>query len=111
MNTSDFEITDKLSIDPLDRLIFEQGLRIKRLFFDVELDLMLVVLTNSKVLNLKLSSFQRLQNASLEQLTSYELEGEGVSATWPILDENLSVKGFIKQAAMEEAIHHLAKVA
>lgn len=108
--TSDNEIVDKSSKDPLDKLIFEQGLRIKKLFFDTELDLMIVLLTNGRVLNLKLSGFTRLKNATAEQLTTYKLEDNGTAVSWESLDEDLSVRGFIKQAALEETIYHLARV-
>lgn len=110
MTTSDNELVNKPSKDPLDRLIFEQGLRIKKLFFDTELDLMIVLLTNSRVLNLKLSGFARLSSATAEQLAMYELEDNGTAVSWESLDEDLSVRGFIKQAALEETIYHLAKV-
>ncbi|MCY7350141.1 MAG: DUF2442 domain-containing protein [Cytophagaceae bacterium] len=111
MNSSDVELANKPSSDPLDQLIFEHGLRIKRLFFDVELDRMLVLLSNGNVLNLKLSGFARLRNATLEQLNEYTLEGGGVAISWESLDEDLSLKGFIRQAALEETIYHLAKLA
>lgn len=111
MDISEHDVIDKPSGDPIDRLIFEQGLRIKRLFFDVELDLMLVVMTNSNVLRLKLSGFIRLKNASPDQLSDYQLEGGGVAVSWEGLDEDLSIKGFIQQAALEETLYHLAKVA
>jgi len=110
MSTSDFELSTKPSTDPLDRLFFEQGLRIKRLFFDIELDRVLVLLTNGNVLNLKISGFPRLKAASPEQLDGHVLEGGGVAVIWESLDEDLSVKGFIRQAAME-GVFHLAKVA
>lgn len=110
MLTSDNEIVNKPSKDPLDKLIFEQGLRIKKLFFDTELDLMLVLLTNGRVLNLKLSGFARLKNATAEQLAIYALEDNGTAVSWESLDEDLSVRGFIKQAALEETLYHLAKV-
>ena len=74
MTTSEDEIVDKPLKDPLDKLIFEQGLRIRKIFFDVEMDLMLVLLTNGRVLNLKLSGFPRLKNATPEQLAQYALE-------------------------------------
>ena len=110
MNTLDNHIVDKPSNDLLDKLIFEQGLRIKKLFFDVELDLMLVLLTNGRVLNLKLSGFARLRKATADQLANYELEDEGTAVSWTSLDEDLSVRGFIKQAALEETLYHLARV-
>lgn len=111
MTTSDNEIANKPSKDPLDKLIFEQGLRIKKLFFDTELGLMIVLLTNGRVLNLKISGFTRLKNATAEQLATYELEDNGTAVTWESLDEDLSVRGFIKQAALEETLYHLARVA
>ncbi len=111
MTSSKIKIADKASTDPLDRVIFGQGLRIKRLFFDTELDSMLILLTNGKVLNLKISGFPRLKEADLAQLNAYELEGDGVAVSWETFNEDLSLKGFIRQAAMEEAIYHLAKVA
>lgn len=111
MITSDNEVVNKPSKDPLDKLIFEQGLGIKKLFFDIELDLMLILLTNGRVLNLKLSGFTRLRNAAAEQLAEYELEQDGIAVSWFGLDEDLSVRGFIKQAALEETLYHLAKVA
>lgn len=103
-------IANEHTNDPLDKLIFEQGLGIKKLFFDTELDLMIVLLTNGRVLNLKLSGFARLKNSTAEQLADYELEDDGTGVSWPDLDEDLSVKGFIKQAALEETLHHLTKV-
>lgn len=111
MTTSENDIQNKRATDLLDQLIFEQGLRIKRLFFDIELNLMLVLLTNGKVLNLSLAHFPLLQRALPEQLNRYELEGRGTSVSWEELNEDLSLKGFIKQAALDEALHHLAKVA
>ena len=104
------DIVNKTAQDPLDKLIFEQGLRIKKLFFDTDLDLMLVLLTNGRVLNLKLSGFSRLKNAAPEQLAQYTLENNGTAVSWEALDEDLSVRGFIKQAALEETLYHLAKV-
>lgn len=110
MAISDDKIVDKASKDPLDKLIFEQGLGIKKLFFDTDMDLMLVLLTNGRVLNLRLGSFPRLQHATAEQLAEYELDDNGASVSWASLDEDLSVRGFIKQAALEETLYHLAKV-
>lgn len=110
MDTSENEIVNKSSKDPLDRLIFEQDLGIKKLFFDRELDLILVLLTNGRVLNLKLSGFTRLRNATDSQLAAYELDDKGTAVSWELLDEDLSVRGFIKQAALEETLYHLAKV-
>lgn len=107
---TDAAIIDEPANDPLDKLIVEQGLRIKKLFFDTELDLMIALLTNGRVLSLKLSGFARLKNATAEQLAMYESEDNGTAVSWESLNEDLSVRGLIKQAALEETIYHLAKV-
>ena len=104
-------LENKLAKDPYDKLIFEQGIRAKNLFFDKDLDLMLVALNNGKVLHFKISDFPRLQNATFSQLSDWTLEQGGIAVSWEELNENLSVKGFLKQAAMNEVFYHLAAVA
>ena len=111
MNTSENKIINKPATDPFDKLIFEQKVRIKSLFFEQELDIFLVVLTNGKVLNLKISDFAGLKNADITQLNHWELLGGGTAVSWEALNEDLSVKGFLKQAALNEVIYHFASVA
>lgn len=81
--------------DPIDKLIFEDGLRIRSVYFDKELDVMLILLNNRKVLERKISITERLKNASVEQLKKYELSRTGIH--WPELDEDLSLRGFLKE--------------
>jgi hypothetical protein len=99
MNTSN-KITNKPSNDPFDQLIFERGLRAKHLLLDKELDLLLVVLNNAKIVKLPLSDYPRLYNASEQQLNDWKFIGGGVAIEWEQLDEDLSLKGFIKKVAM-----------
>ena len=106
MNTSN-KTTNKLSDDPFDKVIFEKGLRIASLVIDKKLDLMLVLLNNRKVLRLNISDFPTLKRAKLSQLLNYELIGRGVGISWTQLDEDLSLKGFIKSAALNAALHTL----
>ena len=91
MNTS-------TKFDPIDSMIFEEGLRIQRLFFDPDIDLMLVVLNNKTIIKESISKFKLLRNATLEQLQQYEISRTGVH--WPELDEDLSLRGFLKQAML-----------
>jgi len=93
MNTSK-ETINKPATDPLDKLIFEGGLRIKSIWFDQDLDLIIVLLNNKKIIKRPLSDFKRLRNASAKQLNHYENDGIGVH--WPDLDEDLSLRGFLK---------------
>ncbi len=94
MNTSENKIENKRATDPIDQLIFEEGLRIKKLWIDKDLDLIIVLLNNKKLLKRPLSDFKSLEHASLIQLEDYENDGTGIH--WPQLDEDLSLRGFLK---------------
>src|SRR4051812_35890755 len=82
--------------DAIERLIFEEGLRIKAVDFHPELDLMLVILNTSAALHQKISPYKKLHNAAKDDLLNYELIGDGTGLHWPVLDEDLSLKGFLK---------------
>lgn len=80
--------------DAIDQLIFNEGLRIKSIWFDEELDLIIVLLYNKRLIQQPISDFDRLQNATSDQLRNYENDGIGVH--WPDIDEDLSLRGFLK---------------
>ncbi|MGB3588887.1 MAG: DUF2442 domain-containing protein [Tunicatimonas sp.] len=94
MSTSDSKVVNKRASDPLDQLIFEEGLRIKQVWFDQSLDLIVVLLNNKKILKRPLSDFKRLATATGNQLLNFENDGIGIS--WPDIDEDLSLRGFLK---------------
>lgn len=81
-------------MDALDKLIYEDGLRIKQIYFDKELDLMLIVLNNKKIIKRAISEFKRLATASEKQL--YNFDNDGVGVHWPDVDEDLSLRGFLQ---------------
>ncbi len=83
--------------DTLESIIFEGGLRIIGLHFHIDLDLMLIVLSNKKVLTRNISTVEKLKNATPEQLSNYRLISKGVGVHWPDVDEDLSLKGFLKE--------------
>ncbi len=83
--------------DTFEKVIFEDGLRIKDIYIHPELDLMLLVLNNRKALNRKLSSYPLLAKAKAKALNNFEFVGEGVAVFWPDLDEDLSLKGFLQE--------------
>ena len=91
MSTSE---TDRWELDAIDKRILEEGLRIQSLHFDTELNLMLIVLNNRKVLKRDLSDFPSLHTANSAALNNYELSRIGVH--WPSLDEDLSLRGFLQ---------------
>ncbi|HEY0066177.1 MAG TPA: DUF2442 domain-containing protein [Flavisolibacter sp.] len=82
--------------DALERLIFEEGLRIQTIDIHKDLDLMLVVLNTKAILHQKISAHPKLRDASAEHLLQYELTAGGSGIHWPLLDEDLSLKGFLQ---------------
>ena len=108
MKTSN-KSANKKSSDPFDTLIFEKGLRVQDLIIYKNLDLMIVVLNIGKTLSLKISDFHRLKNASEKELKKWALIGGGVGLHWENLDEDLSLKGFMKTAAFNSVLQNLKK--
>lgn len=82
--------------DTIEQLIYTEGLRIQAIDFHKELDLMLVVLNTKAILQQKISAYPSLVKATKEHLMRYELIGNGTGIHWPALDEDLSLKGFLK---------------
>jgi len=80
--------------DAIDQIIIENKLEIIGLSFYPEVDLMLIVLNNKRVLKSAISEYERLASASLVDLEKYEISPMGVH--WPALDEDLSLRGFLK---------------
>jgi hypothetical protein len=82
--------------DSIERLIYEEGLRIETIDFHPDLDLMLVVLNTKVVLQHHISTYKLLKSADPTTLRQFELIGNGTGVHWPSLDEDLSLKGFLK---------------
>jgi|SRR5882724_5402406 len=82
--------------DAIESLIFTEGLRIEALDFHPDQDMMLVILNTKVVLTQFLSSYSSLKMADKSQLQQYELIGQGSGIHWPLLDEDLSLKGFLQ---------------
>ena len=106
MNTLD-KIINKHSKDPFDKLIFEKNLRSKQLIIEKELDVMIVLFNNGAVLQMRISDYPKLKRATVKQLQQWTFTGGGVGIRWELLDEDLSIKGFIKTAALNEALRNL----
>jgi hypothetical protein len=83
--------------DTLEQIIFEQGLRIVGVHCYSALDLMVIVLNNKKVLRRRISTSDRLRSAIPEQLQNYQLISDGVGIHWPDVDEDISLKGLLKE--------------
>ncbi len=81
--------------DAVEKIIFEEGVRIVAIDVYKEFDMMLVILNTSAILRQKISSYPNLKSASKEQLSDYELIANGTGIHWPSLDDDLSLKGFL----------------
>lgn len=84
------------NFDSIEKIIFEEGVRIEAIDIHPELDVMLIVLNTKAVLQQKISVYNRLKEADKTSLLQYELIGEGTGIHWPLLDEDLSLKGFLR---------------
>lgn len=98
---------NKNSNDLFDKLIFEKKLRIKTLVIDKELDILLVLFNSGNILKGRLSNYIKLKSASQKELENYRLIKGGIGIRWDDIDEDLSIKGFIKSAALNQALRNL----
>lgn len=101
-------LKNKRSNDSFDRLIFEQKLRIKTLVIDKDLDVLLILFSTGNVLKANISDYPKLKKATKKQLNDWHLINGGLGIRWELLDEDLSIKGFIKTAALNQALRNLS---
>ncbi|HMN06048.1 MAG TPA: DUF2442 domain-containing protein [Flavobacteriales bacterium] len=94
--------------DPIEAMILKEGLRIADVHPYKELDLLAIVLNSGDLLQARLSDFERLRKASSAQLRDWRLIGGGIGIHWEALDEDLSLRGFIRDGVQQEALRRLA---
>jgi len=82
--------------DSIEKLIFDEGLRIKSVEIDAPNDKMVVFLNRDVTFIVRLSYYKRLKTAITASLLDYRLIANGTGIHWPVLDEDLSLKGFIE---------------
>ena len=82
--------------DAVEKIIFEDQLRIVGIEVYPELDMMLIILNTSAILRQKISSYPKLKAADKGALDEYEIIADGTGIHWPSLDEDLSLKGFLR---------------
>ena len=105
-NKENKKINNK-SIDPFDIIIFDKGIRIHNLYSDFEYKVMIVLLNTGKAFKFSYKKFPKLNKANQNELNNFRLIGGGVGIHWNIIDEDLSLKGIIKEAVQSEALHRL----
>lgn len=82
--------------DAIDSIIFHDKVRIIAVDIHPELDMMTIYLSTKAALSQSISSYKLLKGADKEQLLQFELIGDGIGIHWPLLDEDLSLKGFLQ---------------
>jgi hypothetical protein len=82
--------------DSIEKLIFDEGLKISSLDFDFSKDNMLIHLSTNLTLIVRLSLYKALKKAKPESLRNFQVIANGTGIHWPELDEDLSLKGFFK---------------
>ena len=58
-------------------------------------DFLVVELRDGRIISTPLSWYPRLKNASAQDRAIWEWIGSGTGIHWPLLDEDLSVKGML----------------
>lgn len=96
-----------IGLDPIEAMILKEGLRIADVLPYKNLDLLAIVLNSGDVLQARLSDFDRLKKASEAQLKKWRLIGGGMGINWDALDEDLSLRGFIRDSVQHEALRRM----
>ena len=90
--------------DRAEGRIFQNYLKIKTVLFQKNLNLMLVVLDNGKILKITLNFSEILNHASKEALGKYQLLGRGAGIYWPELNEDFSLDDYLQDEMVKFAI-------
>jgi hypothetical protein len=91
--------TIALHQDEFDRFIASKSLKISRIVFFRDLDMLLIVLNNRQVISRQLSVYPFLHQATDADLENYVLSDSGVH--WPSMDADLSLRGFLIEEAIQ----------
>lgn len=95
--------------DPLDRLIIEEGLRIKGIQPVADGSALVLTLTNGATVFAPLDDVPQLAKATLKQRLGYAVVANGTAIGWDKLDVHLSLKGFLTSVVRSEVIRRLSE--
>jgi len=87
--------------DTIEEMIFSNNLRIKKLDIHPDLNIMNIILNTGFVIRTNLSSYPTLKKASKAKVLKYRFIGNGTGIHWPSLDEDLSLKGFLRDELLK----------
>ena len=102
---------DVRATDPIDRLIIEEGLRIKGIQPVSDGSALVLTLTNGSTLFAPLDDVPQLAKATTKQRLGYEVIANGTAIGWDKLDVHLSLKGFLTSVVRSEVIRRLTEPA
>ncbi len=88
--------------DAIENLIYSEGLMIESLDISPKLDIIYVRLNHDITFIIPTAFYKGLKNASAKQLKHFKLIGNGTGIHWPDLDEDLSLKGFLKEYLLQK---------
>jgi hypothetical protein len=87
--------------DTIDQVIIEEGLRITDVDIRVDIGKMLIFLNTNHIIIRPLSAYKSLKEAPLDKIKDFHIIANGTGVRWPGLDEDLSLKGFLKEMLSE----------
>jgi hypothetical protein len=87
--------------DTIEEMIFSNNLRIKKLDIHPDLNIMNIILNTGFVIRTNLSSYPTLKKASKAKVMKYRFIANGTGIQWPSLDEDLSLKGFLRDELLK----------
>jgi hypothetical protein len=82
--------------DPIDSIIQNGGIRIKHVDVRKDMNLLFVQLNNDLVLGISLINYPLLKKAKAKDILNFKINAGGTGIHWPTLDEDLSLRGFLK---------------
>lgn len=66
-----------------------------------------MLLTNSAVIKVALKHFPGIKKANKQELETVEIRVNSIGLCWSLIDEDISLKGLIKEVAINEALNRL----
>ena len=100
---------DVRATDPIDRLIFEAGLRIRRVQAIPDGSGIVLNLSNGSTMFAPLDDIPQLAKASARKRMEVSIVANGTAIGWDALDVHLSLKGFLMAVVRGEVIRRLSE--
>lgn len=93
--------------NPFEQLIYEENIRAIDLRIYRKQNMLVVVLNNSAVLQVKLSSYPELRKASDKKLSKWNLVEGGIGFEWRSLHYDINLKSLLEENAIYSTLQKL----